>query len=140
MIRRPAAPPRLNLATPTAIVSCLAGGGLILWGGLSAHDPLEPFIASDDVRHLLCFAILGVCAGGAPGRGLRLAGLLIVLCLAPGLEALQALTPGRTPSLDDGAHSALGGCVGFVLSSCSTMIWRRFIRARPTARLEPAFA
>ena len=140
MTRRPAPPLPLSLATPTAVLSCVAGCGLILWGGLSAQDPLERFIASDDVRHLLCFAILGACAGLLRGRGLRLTGLLIVLCLAPGLEGLQALTPGRTPALDDAGHSVLGGLLGFILLSWPTEIRRRFIHARASARPTPAFA
>lgn len=130
----------LRGAKPTTILTCLAGCGLILWGGLSAQDPLEPFIASDDVRHLLCFTIPGACAGRLPGRWLGLTGLLIVLCLAPGLEGLQALTPGRTPSLDDAAQSALGGLLGFALASWPAAILRWSARIRSSLRPEPSFA
>jgi VanZ family protein len=105
-------PDRRSGRRVVALLSLIAGGALILWGGLSAQDPLAPFIASDDVRHVLCFAILGVCAGSVPDHSARLALMGLALALGPGLEGLQAFSPGRTPSLDDALHSILGGALG----------------------------
>lgn len=87
---------------------------LIIWGGLTANDPLQPFIASDKTRHILGFGCLGFAASLHPRSGFRLAGVICVALFGVGLEVLQELfAPGRQMSLKDLFFSTVGTFAGF---------------------------
>lgn len=76
-------------------------------------------------EHVAAYAAAILAFGLAyPGRTEEAVMALLALSLA--LEALQALSPGRTPDPGDAAGSAAGVLVGFVLAKSVSRLRRRF--------------
>lgn len=96
---------------------------VIIWGGLTPNDPLQPFIASDKTRHILGFGCLGFAASLHPNNGFRLAGVICVALFGVGLEVLQELfAPGRQMSLKDLFFSTVGTFAGFGVGSTLSLL------------------
>ncbi|MGM0585903.1 MAG: hypothetical protein ACQEUZ_14760 [Pseudomonadota bacterium] len=76
-------------------------------------------------EHVAAYAVAILVFGLAyPGRTEEAAMALLALALA--FEALQALSPGRTPDPGDAAGSAAGVLFGFVLAKSVSRLRRRF--------------
>ncbi|KAF0183748.1 MAG: hypothetical protein IV086_11380 [Hyphomonadaceae bacterium] len=108
---RTPSPWRAHLIWAFLLVALVA---LIIWGGLVAQDPLQPFIQSDKTRHILAFGCLGFAASLHPRPGFRLAGVIGVAGFGVALEILQEVFgPGREMSLKDLFFSTVGTFAGF---------------------------
>jgi len=101
----------------------LALVGVIVWGGLTPNDPLQPFIGSDKTRHILGFGCLGFAASLHPRNGFRLAGVICVALFGVALEVLQELfAPGRQMSLKDLFFSTVGTFSGFGVGTALSLL------------------
>lgn len=97
--------------------------GVIVWGGLVASDPLQPYIGSDKTRHILAFGCLGFAASLHPRNDYRLAGVIGVALFGVGLEVLQALfADGREMSLKDLFFSTVGTFAGFGVGATLSLL------------------
>ncbi len=119
---RSARSPSLWRAHAVWALLLLALVALIIWGGLVAQDPLQPFIQSDKTRHILAFGCLGFAASLHPRHGFRLAGVIGVAGFGVALEVLQEVFgPGREMSLKDLFFSTVGTFAGFGVGAALTL-------------------
>lgn len=96
---------------------------VIIWGGLVANDPLQPFIQSDKTRHIIGFGCLGFAASLHPRAQFRLAGVIGVAGFGVALEVLQELfAPGRQMSFKDLFFSTVGTFAGFGVGAALSLV------------------
>ncbi|SFI52314.1 hypothetical protein [Albimonas pacifica] len=97
-------------------IAAWAAGGALAALSLAPASIVAPGVMTGGDRHVAAYAVAALLARLAwPRRGWTSAGALLGLALA--LEALQALSPGREPSLVDLAASAGGTALGALLAA-----------------------
>jgi hypothetical protein len=95
---------------------------------------LRPRLASATQERLCAYFVLGVLIALAAGRR-WLGATAVVLILAFGLEAAQALAPGRDPAMSDALVKAFGGVLGAAAAQLVFPVRRLIVRiSRPAAR------
>jgi hypothetical protein len=89
---------------------------------------LRPHLAAPNAERFGAYVVLGAVLALAAGRRAAGATALVVL-LAFGLEAAQALAPGRDPAVSDALVKALGGMVGSGMGQVMFPVRRLIARA-----------
>ncbi|MEQ1609531.1 MAG: hypothetical protein ABL956_11280 [Hyphomonadaceae bacterium] len=100
--------------------------GVVVWGAMQTQDPLQDYIHTDKVRHILAFGAIGLCAGLKPSaltRSLALGGLLTYAMLVEIMEIIQIPIPGREASLSDLFASEVGAFGGFGLGAAAWHVY-----------------
>lgn len=94
------------------------------WLSLIPQAALPETGLSDKLEHLLAYGVLGLagCMAFPDHRKHVLVGLIFY---GAALEGLQALVPGRTPSLLDGVANTLGVGFGYLILRLSRQIMPR---------------
>ena len=91
---------------------------------------LRPHVASPNLERFVAYMALGGLVARACGRR-ALGATALVLLAAIGLEAAQALVPGRHAALSDAVVKSLGGVLGCAAAQVAYPIRRLF---NPPAR------
>jgi hypothetical protein len=136
----PHARPERRLARPSPLVVGLALAAIagIAFVTLCPIE-LRPRLASPTQERLAAYFVLGVLVTLAAGRH-WLGATAVVLILAFGLEAAQALAPGRDPAMSDALVKALGGVLGSAAAQLVFPIRRLAARMSRPAEPLPAAA
>ncbi len=90
---------------------------------MQTQDPLQDYIHTDKVRHILAFGAIGLCAGLMPSaltRSLALGGLLTFAML---VEIIRIPIAGREASLNDLFASEVGAFGGFGLGAAAWNVY-----------------
>ncbi len=97
--------------------------GVVVWGAMQTHDPLQDYIHTDKVRHILAFGAIGLCAGLMPSALTRSLALGVLLTFAMLVEIIQIPIPGREASLSDLFASVVGAFGGFGLGAAAWNVY-----------------
>jgi len=129
--------PERRLARPSPLVVglALAGAAGIAFVTLCPIG-LRPHLGSATQERFGAYFVLGVLVALAAGRR-WLGATAVVLLLAFGLEAAQALAPGRDPAMSDALVKALGGVLGAAVAQLVFPIRRLIARTPRLAALPP---
>ncbi len=116
--------PNRRLSRPSPAIVALAVLGLIgVTYSTLCPIGLRPHLAGANQERFVAYAVLGAVVSRAAGRR-WLAATAIVVGLALGLEAAQALAPGRHATLPDAMVKALGGVLGCGLAQLAYPVRR----------------
>lgn len=97
--------------------------GVVVWGAMQTQDPLQNYIHTDKVRHVLAFGAIGLSAGLMPSALTRSLALGGVLAFAMLVEIIQIPIPGREASLSDLFASVVGAFGGFGLGAAAWNVY-----------------